>query len=72
GKVGFYAADVMWNEPPKEDWELKIISHDRVIITPHIGAQTKEAQKRIGEAIFENIIKAVEEIRNVIINTGSS
>jgi len=72
GKVGFYAADVMWNEPPKEEWELKLMSHERVVITPHIGAQTREAQKRIGEIIFEGIIKSVEEILNAAINTRAS
>lgn len=35
-----------------------LYSHDHVSCTPHIGAQTKEAQKRIGAEIVE-IIKAM-------------
>ena len=35
-----------------------LYSHEHVSCTPHIGAQTKEAQKRIGAEIVE-IIKAM-------------
>ena len=40
GIVGFYATDVFWNEPPKESWELELLRHPKVSVTPHIGAQT--------------------------------
>lgn len=59
GKLGGYAADVMWNEPPKEGWEKEMVNMENVIITPHIGAQTKEAQKRVALVTVENIGKAV-------------
>lgn len=59
GKLGGYAADVMWNEPPKEEWERELIKMDNVIITPHIGAQTEQGQKRVAYATLENIKRAV-------------
>ncbi|WP_434301817.1 D-2-hydroxyacid dehydrogenase [Clostridium botulinum] len=50
GKVTAAALDVFENEPkPKKE----LINHERVSITPHIGASTKEAQMRIGEEIVD-------------------
>ncbi|EJO5347580.1 D-2-hydroxyacid dehydrogenase [Clostridium botulinum] len=50
GKVTAAALDVFENEPkPKKE----LINHERVSVTPHIGASTKEAQKRIGEEIVD-------------------
>ncbi|MBD5638198.1 D-2-hydroxyacid dehydrogenase [Clostridium botulinum] len=50
GKVTAAALDVFENEPkPKKE----LISHERVSVTPHIGASTKEAQMRIGEEIVD-------------------
>ncbi|HBJ2610895.1 3-phosphoglycerate dehydrogenase [Clostridium botulinum] len=50
GKVTAAALDVFENEPkPKEE----LINHERVSVTPHIGASTKEAQMRIGEEIVD-------------------
>ena len=63
GNVGGYAADVAWNEPPKESWELELMALDNVIITPHIGAQTKEAQKRVAEFTLNNLKKKMEEMK---------
>ena len=51
-----YAADVLENEPPKTACEQKLIQHSRAVITPHIGAQTKEAQHRIATIIAEKIV----------------
>ncbi len=62
GRVGFYATDVMWNEPPKEDWELEILNHERVIVSPHIGAQTREAQYRIAIQTTQNLLQAIREV----------
>ncbi len=62
GKVMAYATDVFWNEPPKEEWEIEILKHPRVIVTPHIGAQTKEAQRRVAEMTAENLITAMKEV----------
>jgi len=51
-----YAADVLENEPPKTTCEQRLVQHPRAIITPHIGAQTREAQHRIATIIAEKII----------------
>ncbi|EPY6466485.1 D-2-hydroxyacid dehydrogenase [Clostridium sporogenes] len=50
GKITAAALDVFENEPkPKKE----LINHERVSVTPHIGASTKEAQMRIGEEIVD-------------------
>lgn len=52
GKVRAAGLDV-WAEEPSKDHDL--YSHPMVSCTPHIGAQTVEAQKRIGAEIVEII-----------------
>jgi len=53
GKVFAAALDVFENEPnPKKE----LLSHPRILATPHIGAATNEAQNRIGDEIVETII----------------
>ena len=53
GKIAGAGIDVFPEEPTKN---LELVNHERVSVTPHIGASTKEAQKRIGEEII-SIIK---------------
>jgi D-3-phosphoglycerate dehydrogenase / 2-oxoglutarate reductase len=53
GKLSGAGLDVFSEEPSKN---LKLINHEKVSVTPHIGASTKEAQKRIGQEII-SIIK---------------
>ena len=55
GKVAAAAVDVFEAEPTKNE---ALYTHPRVSLTPHIGASTSEAQKRIGEEIVD-IIKEV-------------
>jgi D-3-phosphoglycerate dehydrogenase len=62
GKVRGFATDVLWNEPPQEKWERDIIEMKNVIVTPHIGAQTLESQKRVASITAENIIGAFTEV----------
>ena len=54
GKVRAAGLDV-WAEEPSKNHDL--YSHPMVSCTPHIGAQTVEAQKRIGAEILEIISK---------------
>jgi len=53
GKIAGAGIDVFSEEPPQN---LELVNHERVSVTPHIGASTKEAQKRIGVEIV-SIIK---------------
>lgn len=52
GKVAAAAIDVFEEEPTKNE---ALYTHDKVSLTPHIGASTGEAQTRIGEEIVEII-----------------
>jgi D-3-phosphoglycerate dehydrogenase len=61
GHVGFYATDVLWNEPPKLKAELELIHNRKVIATSHIGAQTHEAQLRVAEAILRSVKEVLDK-----------
>lgn len=52
GKVAGATLDVFLNEPTPK---LELISHPRLITTPHIGAATLEAQDRIGVELADKI-----------------
>ena len=53
GKLSGAGIDVFPEEPTKN---LELVNHERVSVTPHMGASIKEAQKRIGIEIV-SIIK---------------
>lgn len=54
GKIRAAALDVFENEPsPRKD----LLENESIATTPHIGAATTEAQKRIGLELADQIIK---------------
>ncbi len=56
GKVAAAALDVFAQEPPGA---TALVRHPRVVATPHIGAQTVEAQVRAAEHVAEEILHAL-------------
>jgi D-3-phosphoglycerate dehydrogenase / 2-oxoglutarate reductase len=57
GQVAGAALDVYQSEPPGLS---ALVSHPQVIATPHIGAQTGEAQKRAAQDIAEEVLAALQ------------
>ena len=60
GKVKAAAVDVFEEEPPGK---CKLLSLENVYATPHIGAQTKEAQLRAGVQVAERVIEELEKFK---------
>ena len=60
GKVKAAATDVFEEEPPGKH---KLLTLENVHVTPHIGAQTKEAQLRAGVQIAERVIEELEKLK---------
>jgi len=58
GKVAGAALDVFASEPPGV---TPLVSHPKVICTPHMGAQTHEAQVRAGVDIAEEVVAVLED-----------
>jgi D-3-phosphoglycerate dehydrogenase len=56
GRVDTLATDVFSSEPPAPS---TLISHPRVITTPHIGGYTKESVDRATEAAVDNLLKVL-------------
>jgi len=56
GKVAGVALDVFATEPPGA---TELVKHPRVIATPHIGAETSEAQARAAEDIAQEVLAAL-------------
>ena len=69
GHVAGVALDVFEQEPPIEN---KLVAHERVICTPHLGASTTEAQQSVALQVAEQVgdVLMGRVIRNAV-NTPS-
>ncbi|KAL6964041.1 D-3-phosphoglycerate dehydrogenase 1, chloroplastic [Sarracenia purpurea var. burkii] len=57
GIVAQAALDVFTEEPPSKD--SKLVLHDKVTVTPHLGASTMEAQEGVAIEIAEAVVGAL-------------
>ncbi|CAO2206885.1 unnamed protein product [Urochloa humidicola] len=57
GKVAQAALDVFTVEPPPKD--SKLVLHENVTVTPHLGASTVEAQEGVAIEIAEAVVGAL-------------
>ena len=53
GRVAGAAIDVFREEPPGDS---PLLTHDRIIVTPHLGASTEEAQERVAVDVAEQVL----------------
>lgn len=58
GKVAAAALDVFEKEPPSDS---PLLNMDNVVVTPHLGASTIEAQDRAGTIIAEQVAAALND-----------
>jgi len=60
GQVAGAAFDVWTEEPPKSETLKRLIAHPRMVVTPHLGANTFEAQKNVAVDVCQELIDYVD------------
>jgi len=60
GKCGGAAFDVWSQEPPQSETLKKLIAHPKMLVTPHLGANTFEAQKNVAVDVSKEIVNYVD------------
>jgi D-3-phosphoglycerate dehydrogenase len=62
GKVAGAAVDVFSEEPPRTDTLKELISQERLVVTPHLGANTFEAQVNVAVDVSREILNYLDEL----------
>lgn len=60
GQVAGAAFDVWSEEPPRSEILQQLIAHPRMLVTPHLGANTFEAQKNVAVDVSQEILNYVD------------
>ena len=60
GKCSGAAFDVWSEEPPNSDVLKKLIGHPNMLVTPHLGANTYEAQKNVAVDVSQEIVNYID------------
>lgn len=65
GRLGGAAFDVYESEPPEGS---PLLGRDDVVLTPHLGASTVEAQRDVSVQVVEQVLEALrqEDFRNAV------
>lgn len=61
GKVVLAAIDVFTKEPPNEPMQIELIAHPRLTVTPHLGANTHEAQVNVAVDVSKEILNYLND-----------
>ena len=56
GQVSGAAIDVWSEEPPQSDTVRRLIQHPRVVVTPHLGANSSEAQVNVSVDVARQFV----------------
>jgi D-3-phosphoglycerate dehydrogenase len=55
--------DVLPEEPPKNPQLKKLLAHEKVVVTPHVGSETYEAMRRLAEELASNIEEVISRVK---------
>ncbi|HEX9695498.1 MAG TPA: phosphoglycerate dehydrogenase [Actinomycetota bacterium] len=70
GRIGGAALDVYESEPPSEDMPAR--AEPAIVLTPHLGASTEEAQEKAGVTIAEQVRLALRgELAQYAVNVDA-
>lgn len=61
GKIAIAGVDVWSQEPPTTDILKALIAHPKVTVTPHLGANTHEAQINVAVDVSKEILNYLDE-----------
>ncbi|HEU5319287.1 MAG TPA: phosphoglycerate dehydrogenase [Methylomirabilota bacterium] len=56
GRVAGAAIDVWSEEPPRADVVRRLVQHPRVVVTPHLGANSTEAQVNVAVDVARQLV----------------